>query len=157
MGTDRHITYKGKVIANCGRMIIDIPGKPIAKARPRFYRRGKFIGTYNSQQTEEGKFLLMCHDQITGPPIEGPVSMRIVFYIPRPKSHYGTGKNADKLKPGAPDWPARRPDIDNMEKFVADCLNGIAWKDDSQICISITSKMWDRGQGRTHITIEELT
>jgi Holliday junction resolvase RusA-like endonuclease len=33
-------------------LLITIPGKPIAKKRPRFARRGKFVTTYNDQQTE---------------------------------------------------------------------------------------------------------
>ena len=37
-----------------------------------------------------------------GAPITGPVKLEIVFLFPRPKSHFGTGRNADKLKASAP-------------------------------------------------------
>ena len=37
-----------------------------------------------------------------GAPMTGPVELEIVFLFPRPKSHFGTGRNADKLKPSAP-------------------------------------------------------
>jgi len=37
-----------------------------------------------------------------GAPITGPVRLEIVFLFPRPKSHFGTGRNADKLKASAP-------------------------------------------------------
>ena len=37
-----------------------------------------------------------------GAPITGPVRLEIVFLFPRPKSHFGTGRNAEKLKASAP-------------------------------------------------------
>ena len=37
-----------------------------------------------------------------GSPITGPVRLEIVFLFPRPKSHFGTGRNASKLKSSAP-------------------------------------------------------
>jgi phage terminase large subunit GpA-like protein len=35
---------------------ITIPGPPIAKKRPKFARRGKFVTTYNPQDSEEGRW-----------------------------------------------------------------------------------------------------
>ena len=113
-------------------MKITIHGKPIAKARPRFFRRGKFVGTYNAQETEEGRFMLEAHQQI-GEPMEGPVSVECIFHIQRPKGHHGTGKNAGTLKASAPEYHTIKPDVDNYLKFVLDCLNGLAWKDDGQV------------------------
>ena len=113
-------------------MRIVVSGTPIAKKRPRFVRRGKFVGTYNPQETEEGRFLLMAKEQIPGP-LEGPLKVRCLFYMPRPKSHFGTGKNAGSLKPNAPKHHTGRYDVDNMMKFCLDALNGVAWKDDGQI------------------------
>ena len=37
-----------------------------------------------------------------GAPITGPVRLEIMFLFPRPKSHFGTGRNVDKLKASAP-------------------------------------------------------
>ena len=113
---------------------LTIPGKPIAKARPRFYRRGKFVGTYNSQDTEEGRFMLECKSQLgDNVLLTGPIAMVVTFYMPRPKGHYGTGRNACRLKPSAPEYHIVKPDTDNLVKFVKDCLNGIVWKDDCQV------------------------
>ena len=136
-------------------MKVIIPGKPIAKARPRFFRRGKFVGTYNGQQTEEGKFLALCHEQITWQPVSLAIGVFMIFRFPRPKSHYGTGKNAEKLKATAPMYHTQRPDIDNLEKFVADCLNGVAWVDDCQVVKCVTHKEWTDGMGETEIEIFE--
>ena len=113
-------------------MKITIPGVPIAKARPRFVRVGKFVRTYDIQETEAGKWLLFAKNHITGM-LTGPVRLKCEFIFPRPKGHYGTGRNSGKLKPSAPAEHTKKPDVSNLIKFPEDILNGIAWHDDSQI------------------------
>uniref|UniRef100_A0A6M3LIP7 Putative endodeoxyribonuclease n=1 Tax=viral metagenome TaxID=1070528 RepID=A0A6M3LIP7_9ZZZZ len=122
-------------------MKIIIPGKPIAKARPRFVRRGKHVITFNPQETEEGKWLLSARGQIPKP-IEGPIEMFCEFVFDRPKSHFGTEKNSDKLKPSAPYFHTNKIDVDNLLKFCNDCLNGEAYKDDCQIVELTGIKRW---------------
>ena len=135
---------------------IIIPGEPIAKKRPRFARRGKFVTTYNDQQTEEGKFISQVLHQINGhTPFTGPLTVNIFCYRSRPKSHYGTGRNAKKIKPSAPKWPITKPDKDNYEKFILDCLNEIVFKDDAQVCDGRTIKAYAE-QPKTIIQISEL-
>ena len=65
--------------------------------------------------------------------MSGPLKATIFFKFSRPKSHYGTGKNKGKLKGSAPVYYDKKPDVDNLVKFVLDCLNGLAWDDDAQI------------------------
>jgi len=132
-----------------------IKGAPIAKKRPRFARRGKFTVAYNDQQTEEGRWLWEAKPQILHC-FEGPLQVDIQFYLPRPKGHYGTGRNADQLKPSAPVHHTSKPDKDNLEKFVLDCLNGIAFKDDSQVVQSFVTKHYAKGDPKTIITITEV-
>ena len=135
-------------------MRIIVEGTPIAKKRPRFVRRGKFVGTYNPQETEEGRFLLMAKEQIVEQK-KGALRVDCIFYMPRPKSHYRTGKNAGTLKHDAPFYHIKKPDIDNLQKTVYDCLNGFAWSDDSIICISESKKIYSE-RPRTEITVQEV-
>lgn len=79
--------------------------------------------------------------------LSGPVSIVITFYMPRPKSHFGTGKNADNLKPTAPIHHTSKPDLDKLVRCVKDALTGIAWKDDSQVCVGIVRKLYDTQPG----------
>ncbi len=123
---------------------ITIPGKPIAKKRPRFARKGKFVKTYNEQETEESRFLWEVKSQITECISDEPISIDCHFYMPRPKNHYGTGRNAGKLKKDAPIFHIKKPDLDNLVKFVLDCLNGVAWKDDSQIYNLTATKIYTK-------------
>lgn len=66
-------------------------------------------------------------------PLTGPLELVVAFYFPRPKSHYGTGKNADRLKDTAPTWCATKPDTDKLIRAVGDAITGIVCRDDSQI------------------------
>lgn len=67
------------------------------------------------------------------PPIEGPVYLVQVFALPRPKSHYGTGRNARRVKRGAPALPSTRPDLDKLVRAVGDALTGVCYRDDAQV------------------------
>lgn len=126
-----------------------IPGKPIAKKRPRFARRGKFMAAINDQETEEGKFLLCTQQQIHQKPFEGPIKVYMTFGMPIPKS---TSKKRALLMESGEIKHTKRPDLDNLEKFASDCLSGDAWRDDSQIILSLTQKEYSREPG-TKITI----
>ena len=136
-------------------MKITIQGKPIAKARPRFARRGKFVVTYNDQETEEGRWLWEAKSQVDQC-FAGPVWISCHFYMPRPKGHFGTGKNTGKLKARAPEYHVKKPDIDNLEKFVYDCLKGLSWNDDSQIVEKYGKKIYSEDP-HTVIKIGEIT
>jgi Holliday junction resolvase RusA-like endonuclease len=49
-----------------------------------------------------------------------PVSVTATVRFPRPQSHYGTGRNADTLKPSAPAWHTVKPDIDKVARALGD-------------------------------------
>lgn len=74
--------------------------------------------------------------------LEGPLKMRLVFYVARPKSHYGSGRNAGKVKPSAPAYPAKKPDVLKLARAVEDALTGIVYRDDSQIVVELLEKYW---------------
>jgi len=135
---------------------ITVQGVPIAKKRPKFARRGKFVTTYNEQETEEGKFLLLALKQIPKKPIIDPMRIVMYFCFPRPQGHYGTGKNVGRLKASAPYHHTVKPDIDNCIKFVLDCLNEQLFKDDKQI-VDIAAKKRYSDDPRTEILWEVLS
>lgn len=123
---------------------IYIPGKPIAKKRPRFARRGKFVTTYNDQETEEGRFILEMKEQLKKSehvfpiPAGIPITLYLRFDMPIPKSM------SKKTRENNPTHTVK-PDLDNLVKFCKDCCNGIVWHDDSQV-VSITAH---KGYGTT--------
>ena len=66
-------------------------------------------------------------------PLAGAIEMQAEFIFPRPLAHYGTGKNADKLKQSAPVLHATRPDISKLLRSTEDALSGLAYQDDARI------------------------
>jgi Holliday junction resolvase RusA-like endonuclease len=63
-----------------------------------------------------------------------PLRCDLTFYLPRPKGHYGSGKNSGTLKVSAPTRPTGKPDRDNLDKAVCDAITAAGlWADDSQV------------------------
>lgn len=84
-------------------------------------------------------------------PIVGAVELQVVFFLPRPKSHYGTGRNADVLKPSAPAHPTSPPDADKLLRSVGDSLTyADVFGDDAQIVKIVARKEYAR-EGATSI------
>jgi len=130
-----------------------IPGLPLSKKRPRFARRGKFVQTYNCQETEEGKFRWELLARLKGaPPIASGIGIRLYcrFFMPIPAS---TPKKQRVLMEGCAVRHTKKPDLDNLIKFVKDCANGILWVDDSQVFSITTSKAYHQNPA-TEIHIE---
>lgn len=117
---------------------------PVAKGRPKFARRGKFVATYTPAKTINFERALqsLVRAQYKQAPQEGALEVGIIFYIKRPK----TCKN--KL------YPVVRPDIDNLLKAVLDSLNGILWVDDSQIVEIKAKKDYCNDRGFISLTLK---
>lgn len=62
-------------------------------------------------------------------PFDGPLYLRLTFYIERPKSHFGKRG----LLPSARKHPTTKPDVLKLTRGIEDALTGIVWKDDAQI------------------------
>jgi Holliday junction resolvase RusA-like endonuclease len=74
--------------------------------------------------------------------LDGPILLELVFWVTRPKSHYGTGRNTDKVKPGAPWAPTVKPDLLKLARAVEDALTGIVYRDDAQIITETLQKAY---------------
>lgn len=89
-----------------------VPGRPVPKARPRLGVRGRTAYIYTPENTRAYEQLVgMCARAATPAPLQGPVEMQAFVYL-----RHG-----------------RRGDLDNYLKCLCDGLNGIAWRDDSQV------------------------
>lgn len=89
----------------------------------------------------------------------GPVRLTLVFRLARPKGHFGTGRNADRIKDGAPEWPTGKPDTVKLARAVEDACKEILWRDDSQVVVEQIQKVWaggDAGQQGVSVTAEAL-
>jgi len=90
--------------------------------------------------------------------LSGPVILTCKFFFARPKSHFGSGRNANVLKDTAPEWHTQKPDLSKTTRAIEDALTGIVWRDDSQIVGygRDYGKYWTDTQSRVAIEIREI-
>jgi len=86
-------------------------------------------------------------------PMSGAIILDVVFRLARPKSHYGTGRNAGHLKLGQPWRPNGCPDLDKLLRSTFDALGEAGvWDDDAQVVSVRASKVYaDVGLLRTDV------
>lgn len=76
------------------------------------------------------------------PLMDGPLRLALTFFRPRPKGHYGTGRNAGVLKDSAPDFPTTKPDGLKLARSVEDALTGVVYLDDALIVEGVQRKRY---------------
>jgi Holliday junction resolvase RusA-like endonuclease len=128
-------------------------GTPKALKRHRHTFKDGVHRNYDPSADDKKTFLDQAINYKPDSPLTNPISMDLVFYFPRPKAHYGTGKNANVLKKTAPEYYTIAPDTDNLIKEVSDSLNGIFYKDDSQIFLIVAQKKYTEETPRTTVSI----
>jgi Holliday junction resolvase RusA-like endonuclease len=74
--------------------------------------------------------------------LTGPLTVEFTFFKPRPKNHYGSGKNSGVLKLSAPEFPTTRPDALKLARAVEDALSGVVYRDDAQIVTETLRKRY---------------
>ena len=129
-----------------------VPGVPKPQPRPRAFARGGRARVYDPGTAEGWKSAVATalRAHIPETPVTDAVDVRVTFYLPRPKGHLGTGRNAAVLRPSAPRRPTPRPDLDNLAKAVLDALGELGfWRDDAQVCRLDAAKEYtaDRAPG----------
>lgn len=92
-------------------------------------------------------------------PAGEPCQVAVQLWLPRPKSHYRTGRNAHLLKDTAPAYPTNKNDIDKHLRAVYDALtNAKIYEDDGQVVGGGQSKSYctPTMQPGVHVTVYSL-
>jgi len=107
--------------------------RPKPAPRPRVTRNG----TYNTKEyTQYKKLIQMAYKaRNKEQPTEQPIYMKIDFFFAIPKSWSKKKKETAK-------WHTSRPDTDNLVKSIKDALNGVVYKDDSQVSVLFARKQY---------------
>ncbi len=124
--------------------VLNIPMEPVAKGRPRMTKTGH---AYTPQKTRSAEAELKWWAAKEAgarrlPLFDGPVGLSVAFIFPRPKTV--------KRK-----WHTVKPDVDNPCKLLMDSLNGIVWRDDSQVC-ELTARKSYGDTGMIRLTVWPL-
>lgn len=115
-------------------MRIQIDGVPIPDARPRVTR----YGTYNPRHREKNRlktYLLSLGIKT----LSEPLRVSVDFFMPIPKS---TSKKKGKEMLANHIRHTKKPDLDNLVKFVFDSCTGILFDDDKQVVELTASKRY---------------
>jgi Holliday junction resolvase RusA-like endonuclease len=123
---------------------LEIAGSPKPQARPRLTKYGGVYSPktnwYKKIKTETFKYYL---ENGRKPVVDYPCTVSIKYYMPRPKSHYRTGRYSHLLKDSAPIQPVSKPDIDNLNKAVLDAIqDSKVLSDDSLVLEIYASKQY---------------
>jgi len=111
-----------------------------------------FVGKYQKSEFRAWleEFKLKIKKSVPTEPLAGPIEAEIEFYFPYNKSA------SDKLKE-TESWKVTRPDLDNMEKSIFDCLTDMGFiEDDSLICRKISIKRYSP-KPRIFIKLTKIT
>lgn len=81
-------------------------------------------------------------------PLCGPVAVFMAFRLPVPVSMSKRDRHGIRH--------TKKPDLDKLWRMVGDCLTGICYDDDSQVCLSTTTKRyaWNNVLGASITVIE---
>jgi crossover junction endodeoxyribonuclease RusA len=128
-----------------------VPGEPVALQRHRVRRTPQGIRSYspaaNVEYAERVRVAWLQAGRPSFDPGE-PLTLSAYFWLPRPKSHYRTGRYMSMLREDAPQSPVGKPDVDNFVKAVLDAGSGCIWADDAQVvCLSGVAKCYADDQG----------
>lgn len=110
-----------------------VPGEPVAKGRPKVSTVNGHVQLRTPSKTVnyESKVSLFAHQAMEGqPPIEGPVSLSVKAVFQAPSSWSKKRAAANRI---TPEFVTKRPDLDNVIKALCDGMNGVVFKDDSQV------------------------
>ena len=124
-----------------------VQGTPCGKGRPRFTKTGH---TYTPDKTANYENLIASEARrvMAGrAALEIPVAIEIEVFFAPPAS-WSKKKFADALDRAH----VSKPDLDNVVKLALDALNGIVFKDDSQV-YSITASKFYSGLSRLEIKV----
>jgi Holliday junction resolvase RusA-like endonuclease len=137
-------------------MQFHIDGEPVPKGRPKFTSRAGFMRTYTPRKTVDYELAVKAAAQAAMGPtdlLETPVGVYLYIRLSIPKSH--SKKRREACLSGQ-EKPIKKPDIDNLAKSILDGMNGVIWKDDSQIVSLHVTKVYASGAGVDVLIKEEL-
>lgn len=134
-------------------LTLTVPGEPCAKARPRVTKQGIAFTPAKTKNYENlvKELFIITYGQ-TFVPLDCPLSSTVSSFHSIPRSWSNKKK---KLASEGQIRPSKKPDLDNLAKSVWDSLNGLAYKDDSQI-VEAKIEKWYSARPRVEIEITEI-
>lgn len=114
-----------------------VPGPQGSKSVKGRRRNGSVILVESSAKVKPWRAAVESAAVLVRPatPLDGPLTVDMVFTMPRPRAHYGTGRNAGALKDRYVNaMPDRVPDLSKLARSTEDALTDARlWADDARV------------------------
>ena len=133
-------------------ILISVLGIPAAQGSKKHVGRGILVESSKKVAPWRQDVKYATLNVYKKDPIDYAVSVSLEFIFPRPKGHFGTGRNKDKLKPSAPQFLTSHAsgDIDKLCRSTLDGLSvtsgGTVLKDDSLVVSLSAHKRYAKGE-----------
>src|SRR5580692_5263057 len=128
-------------------ILIEISKPPVPWAAHGGYGKRGFNPRRKDRETYQWQ-IRSQYNQLN--PLSGPVKVEYIYFVGMPKS---TSKVRRLQMLNGMMHPIKRPDLDNYDKFLSDCLTDIVWEDDSQVVEKISRKVY----GEVEKTVIKVT
>lgn len=102
---------------------------------------------YKPEKIKQAKKEIIKHLMPFKPkePMQGPIELKVVWLFPRGRRH----KHFE--------WRTTRPDTDNLEKLLKDCMTEVGfWEDDALVVSETVYKIWSDEPTGISIEIKPL-
>lgn len=121
--------------------VVTVYGAP-APQGSKSAKRNKHTGRI--QLVESSKYVKPWRDDVVAAclqargrgwkPLTGALEAEMTFTLTRPKTHFGTGRNAERVRPSAPLLPLGVPDLSKLARSTEDALTTAGvYRDDALI------------------------
>ena len=115
---------------------------PQGKARPRIIRRGGKVQAYTPEKTRVYERTIAAAYRVKyNFQFQDAVAVLVHAYYGIPKS--ASSEKELRMISGE-ERPLKKPDADNILKAVLDALNGVAYRDDSQVVEATVKKYYSK-------------
>lgn len=148
-----------------GGIAFSIPAVPVPQPRPRAVIAGKRARVHEVTSVKQSDGSRRPHaivafkatarhaaaEAYSGPPLDGAISLRLVFVMPRPKHMRWKSKPTPRVP-----HVSVKDDVDNLMKSVLDSFKSLLWNDDGQIVRAEVEKWIAAGDEQPHVYVEVL-
>jgi len=138
-----------------------VPGLPAAAGSKRGFVNKKTGGVIITDANKKSKpwqaqvRAVAAAEMGEAPLMQGALALIVVFTLPRPKSHFGTGRNASVLKESAPFFHTSAPDSTKLTRAIEDAMSKVVWIDDCLVAEQLIRKVYGDRPGAL-ITVRRM-
>jgi len=136
---------------------IVVEGEPVAQGRPKFSTRGCVMRAFDPPESRAYKEMvkLVARVQMGNKPmLEGPLSLSVKVFRSVPSSWSDSRR---KMALARQILPTTKPDLENYCKGTTDALEGVVFKNDSQIVAHHWPfGKWYSNRPRIEIEVKEI-